>query len=432
MTDGTGFDIWGRLRVDSSELEEVPDKVKREIAGVDGQKATAKVHVDDRDAQAKIKGVRTDIARIDKTVATPKIKIDGSGADRTLADLKAHFARTAADIERTAIKVKTSGTGPANAGAAAGNLGAGGGMIATFGAGRAALAGAGITGAMVVAVPMAKEFYANTVAPARQEARIDQGVSRAFGADQAEVQAMAARLSEETGYAAADFEQAAIAAKNLASDQQLGRDSIAPLLAASADLAQVALDPSLRNVPGAFAALKGAIGGNEAAAQSLELDLSDKRMSEVTGMPPEVWAQMTDPQKTSARFTEALAQVGPIGGAASAESYDRNMRLLERSARTAAVAIGSELIPVIDGLAQVAVKFADAMPDWLPKLIGKGLTTYNPVMLRERIMYNRFGGIGGLGWGGDKERKTEVGLHVNVRMEQGMVLDAGSYAPENQ
>lgn len=467
---GDEFDLGGRLRVDFSELEEIPDRTEAAVAAADGQKIEIETEVDDRQATRSFRETDLAIARLDKAVARPKIDVDTSRGDQAIANIRAQFA----ELDTRIAKLKIDAAGTSLGGTGAGGAGGAGGTAAAAG-GAAGFAKYGAMAA-AIAVPVAiegtRQLINATVPRAQESAKVERAVTRSFGAATGqEFIAASEALADATGFLAQDFREAALAGKTLAvmSDQpakaaRLQTEAIKQLLPVAADIAASSPDKQLQSVAGAFNALKLAIAGSASAQERLGVDLSDAHMESRAfgGALRDTWSALSDAEKAQLRYQEMLTQTKDVMGEAGDDtSLETQTRKLNEQLSELAVAVGDQLLEPLAGFVQMIRELVDAIPDWVPKLVG-GVAEYGPTAVKvgaylnpvtqlpaaEAWVAGKFSGQaepqGAVGLDtavGAGERPSyyppeasQIQVNLNVRREPGTTinLDGASYAPSNQ
>lgn len=473
---GDEFDLGGRLRIDISELEELPDRTEAAVAAADGHTIGITTEVEDRQATASFRDTDRAIARLDKAVARPKIEVDGSQADATIADLRAQFASL--DVSMEKLRVSSAGTSLGAPGAPGG----GGGGTAAAAGGAAGFAKYGAMAA-AIAIPVAiegtRQLINATVPKAQQSAKVEKAVTRTFGAETGqEFIAASEALADATGFLAQDFREAALAGKTLAamSDHpakaaRLQTEAIKQLLPVAADLAASSPDKQLQSVAGAFNAMKLAIAGSASAQERLGVDLSDAHMQSRAfgGSLRDTWAALSDAEKAQLRYQEMLAQTKDVMGEAGDDtSLETQTRKLNEQLSDLAVAVGDQLLEPLAGFVKMIRELVDAIPDWVPKVIGAA-AEYGPTAVKVGALVNPVTQIPATGgwaankvWGGKTlpQSSTNLGaltgagvrpdyypaapgptsavpatvkVSLNVRREPGTTinLDGASWAPSN-
>jgi|GEM_PF-6948197 len=462
------FDLAGRLRVDFSELEEIPERTEAAVAAADGQQIAIQTEVDDRQATRSFRDTDLAIARLDKAVARPTIEVDGGQADRTIADLRAQFA--ALDTRIATLRTEAAGTSVGGGVA----RGAGGETVAAAGgaAGLSRFAPMAAALAVPVAIEGARQFVNATVPRALEAGKTEKAVTRNFGVDQGqEFVAASERLADATGFLAKDFQQAALAGKSLAamSDSpakaaRLQTEAIKQLLPVAADLAATSPDKHLQSVAGAFGALKLAIAGSASAQERLGVDLSDTHMQSRAfgGALRDTWTALSDAEKAQLRYQEMLNQTKDVMGEAGDESsLETQTRKLNEQLSELAVAVGDQLLDPLAGFVEMIRELVDAIPDWVPTVVG-GVAKYGPTAVKvgayanpvtqipaaEAWIAGKFSGkaapqssagLGAAAGAGARPgyyppETPPVQVNLNVRREPGTAinLDGASYAPSNQ
>lgn len=414
MTDG--FEIQGRLTVDKSEV----DAALQEVGATAGEKLpAAKLDVDTSPAWGKLTQLDTLQSKVmtnfnKKTTIDiePKGGKDTEKAFKRIADMAQHMDQVkirpeiqSMEISDTAKKVmelsrqwddlnakpdvtlgaKVVGGGLVAPKATGGDLkdlargfrtgsryspmyaGAGllegaslGGMLG-IGAG---IAGAGIVGGGVVAKKL--------VGSSEDERKLTQFTTKTMGGG-ASVDA-AKRLSEETGFLASDFMNAALAGKGLKDTYGMQTEQVANLVKVSADLAAESPYKDLQTVTDAMGEMKSALGGDATAAERLGITLGDNYMktSAFGGVLKSTWDTLDEAAQYQYRYKEMLLQTQAVLGASKDETdVSTQMRKLNAEFANLKVAVGDELVPAMADLIAVVNEVVDLIPPGAPKVAAK-------------------------------------------------------------
>ncbi len=386
MTDG--FDLQGKLRIDLTELDEIPERTETAVSAADGQTIEVTTVVNDAQATKSFADTERKIATLDSTIATPKIRVDASQGHEALNQFKTEFRASIAemDADLLALRIRTGalpqdatletmreydtpGAGTDRAAAAA--------SAAT----RSKYLAMGAAIGVPLALMAAKGIAQATVPMAQEKAKVESAVTRRFGVSQGSDFIIASeKLAEATGFLSTDFQRAAMEGKTLAafSDDAarataLQSAALKTLLPLAADVAATSPDKALQTVAGAFRAMKSAITGSAAASESLGIDLSDGYMATRAfgGALRSTWSALSDTEKAQLRYQEMLSQTKDIMGEAGDEnSLEFQTRKLNDQLGELAIAVGEQLLEPLKSFVKLIRDLVDAIPDWMPKAVA--------------------------------------------------------------
>lgn len=419
------FVVNGRLRLDTSDLEELPLHLRQAIARSESRKA--KVEIDEPDLRRRVARAKRELEKIERDRIRPKV--DTREIDRATQ----HTERLQRELKQTGREAM--------------------GMRGQLGSAFAGGIGATITG-------MAGQFgimgiagvYSGTVGRARQQSRLESIGARTYGAEKnAEFVSAAKSMQESTGFLAKDFLQADQIMRTLNVNYGINVDQIKELVKRSADLAAISPYEDIQTVANAAERVQSAIRGEAEASERLGLTLNDNYLKNIAfgGALKNTWEKMSDLEKAQYRYQEILNQTSDISGVAADETdkYGRESRKAAAAFSDAAASLGEKVLPILTKL----LELINALPDWA---ITGGLLTAGGVataavagggIITAGAAGNFFGNVAGeaggevagglgrklLGKGGKKAAKEageEIAEEVAEEVAEGALRSAASGA----
>jgi hypothetical protein len=330
---GNVFDLKGMVSVDLSQVSQVPEEIKRILAGGN---STVNVGVNDAAAVEKTEVLAKEMKKLASTKVTPQVKVDTSEATRALNGLENKLKET--EKQAKATKVQPQGIGQGS------EIGSNLMMMQMIGGG--ALAGMGL-GALT------KEALSS----ATDEARMRAGVQRAFGAGGDSMLEYIDQLSQKSGYLVSDLMQATSVISDMG-DAAGGIDpaQIEQLLTNIAGIARTSGLPQYRED---ILAVTEAIGrGMLGQARGLKLigvNVSDAYMKTVAfgGSMKDTWDTMDMAARQTAYLNTILDQTASVSKAATdgTNRYAASTSKAKTAIHEAVESLGTYVIPVVTWIA---------------------------------------------------------------------------------
>lgn len=345
------FDILGRVAVDTSAFREIPQRAKQTNSELARTPATVRMELDTTRAMGRAAAMRAALTGLDDVPITPKLNT--KPAEAQIASLRAQMASSLSQFNTA----KTGGME---------------GILTGKAMGLAGVAGA-VGGVAMYAAPMVTGAVAGTIGKAAQQERYEDFMGRAYGTNAQQFVASARALSDQTGFLASDFMQASLIGKTLVANYGLQEKQIEELIKVSADLAATSPYEDIRNVSNAMERLQSAVRGEAEASERLGLTLNDTYMKNIAfdGSLKDTWEKLSDLEKAQYRYKEVLSQTKDVMGAAEDdEGLSANIRMLSGQMAELGAAVGETAIPALITLIAGIRSIGDAIPDWLPRLVG--------------------------------------------------------------
>lgn len=427
------FDLWGRMRVDYSELDRLDSEVKSRTAGVEGEAALT---LDDTQ-------VRNQIADVLKTQENLRLKMqeahvltvkDSSmqAALRRLGD-KANALRWDLGYEHmlklrtedAQAKLTTMSTQAATWADAMGEgmdkfaehlseldtskiKGSAGGLSG-FALGGMALTGAAVLGGVTAST------LGESVNTAYSRERMATSVGQAFGQNASAYIEQADKLSESTGFMATQLMQAQISLNKVGITAGLEAEHIQTLTSLATDLAATSGLPAYKdNIQAVTQALISGVGGSATALADFGVNLDETVVKQlaVNAQYATNWEALTQTEKAQAYYNAILAQTGDVAGTA-ADDLGASQRRMQQKWAEVKEDMGEAILPVVETLADLVASIPKPVMQAgaITALIGGSVASLGLFATGLNSMMGGIGNLGGLfgGFGG-KLASTTVNL----------------------